>query len=1166
VPVVDQTGLLFTHLSTEDGLAQTRVTNIVQDDRGFMWFGTQYGLDRFDGYKFKIFVHDPRRPNSLGSVYITALFKDRSGILWIGCAQGVDRFDPVSEEFTHFKVETESSSQIAARVIHICQDRDGMIWLATGAGLHRLDPATGQIRHFRHNPADPASLGSDDIKSSGEDRQGTFWVATSEGLDAMDRATGQVTEHIPLAERLHLGFYEDRFGIFWIYFTTGSGLATYDRKTHRLTQYVFGDQTPPGGPALTGVRAMLEDDNGELWLATFGSGVLHYDRKHRQFIRYRHDPSDVESLAENIVIDLYKDREGNIWTSLHSHGPNHFNTRPPRFQQFRREPLDPNGLESDFVTAMYEDHRGRLWLGSDDALIRFDRPSGRYVRYSSGLGPKPTIITIAEDRQGTIWVGTYRQGLARFDEKTGRFQIYSHRAGDASSLSDDTVRRIFIDHGGTMWVGTSDGLNRFDAGANRFQAYKVDEAVKGIQAYITIAEDRAGIFWLGSISSGLHRFDPATGRFTVYKSNPSDPDCISDDTVASILPNDSGTMWIGTQAGLDKFDPRTGKFTPVHDGGAPLARAVDRILPDRHGNLWMSTNLGLSVLDPRTGEFRHYSKADGLPGNDLTGWETGCLGLDGRMYFGGFSGGVSFYPDQVTDDGFVPNVVLTDFRLPYAPKESPAARFLAGGIYPADRIVLSHDENSVSLEFAALSYFNSQTNRYRCRLEGLDKDWNEVSSYRRTATYTTLPAGSYIFRVQGATARGRWSEPGIALHIEILRPWWQTWWLRGTAAAMVLAAAAAAVRLRLQYLRRREREFRTLADNAPDMVMRLGRDLRYLYVSPTVARCAGLSQQEMMGRTNEELGDSGKNIWVPAESVRQVFADRMPVTREGASVTRQGKRYFESRLIPEFDDRRAIKSVLVITRDITEQKKSEEALRETQDELARVGRVTAMGELAASIAHEVNQPLAAIVTNGQAGLRWLDRSPPDLREIRQSVEHMVRDGIRGGEVVARIRALVKKQAPSRHPLDLNEIIHEIAEMFPMPVDGPAMRIELADDLPRVVADRIQVQQVLVNLIRNAVDAMRAVTARERVLYVRTRRDGVDFVCAEVSDTGVGVAPEQLPRLFDPFYTTKTDGLGMGLSICRSIIESHGGRLWAEPNPGFGMTFRFTLPAADGKAV
>jgi ligand-binding sensor domain-containing protein/signal transduction histidine kinase len=799
LPVVDGKGIRFTRLSTDEGLSQTRVIQIVQDDQGFMWFGSQYGLNRYDGYKFKVFKHEPGRTNSLSGVFISSLFKDRSGSLWIGCGEFLDKFDPLTETFTHYRIDTTDAQGETVPVTHISQDHMGMLWLSTLRGLFRFDPSTGQTIRYRHDPNNPFSLSSDEVKQTAEDRTGTFWVGSSEGLDTFDRDTGKVTLHVPLHERGEMSFYEDRLGVFWIVHVTGDGLAVFDPKTNTLTPYSFheghfSDALP------TGVMAMLEDRDGTLWFATLGNGLLKFDRKGRKFIRYRHDPTNPESLGQDDVAALFQDREGNIWAGLHMMAPNRFSTRPPLFERFKHEPGNPNSLRGTMVNGIYEDRQGILWIGSIDALNRVDRNTGQYTFYRTarpGVSPRPT--SIIEDRAGVLWVGSDAHGLTRFDPKTGLFKTFRHNPADPFSVSSDRVVRLLIDHAGTLWATTFDGLTRFDPATSHFTVYKPEKR-SSAQIDIDVKEDRQGALWIGTDSSGLQRFDPATGQFTVYKQNANDPTSLSNNRVNSVHFDHSGTMWVGTQDGLDKFDPKTGRFKSYYEQDGLSGNVVSCILDDERGNLWMSTNNGLSVFDPSKQIFKNYSAADGLPGADLTGWGACFKSSSGEMFFGGFSGGVAFHPDKVVDSPYVPPVVLTDFRLFDRPVTVGADSPLRKSIGYTNALSLSHDQNIFSLEFSTLSYFNSATNRYRYKLDGLDRQWHEVGSNQRLVTYTTLPAGMYTFRVQGATSRGAWSDGSAALRIEILPPWWSTWWFRVLCVAAFLALLWTLYQLRLRQL------------------------------------------------------------------------------------------------------------------------------------------------------------------------------------------------------------------------------------------------------------------------------------------------------------------------------------------------------------------------------
>jgi ligand-binding sensor domain-containing protein/signal transduction histidine kinase len=777
MPIVDGKDIKFVRVSTAE---QTKVSEIVQDDRGFMWFATLYGLYRYDGYSFKVFVHDPKNPNSLSGVAISALFKDRGGTLWIGCEQFLNKLNPETETFSRYPIPF---------VTQISQDKNGTLWLATSdSGLYGLDPATGLISQYSHDPHNPSTLSSDHVVYSGEDSAGRLWVATPGWLDQLDRRTGTVTQHIPIPEAPYgFGFYEDRFGVFWIFHVSPNALSVLDRKTNALTHYLFRQREPPG-TAVTRVTTMLEDRTGTLWIATHGPGLLKFDREHGRFIRYRNDPSDPDSIPQNDVDALFADHEGSIWTGLGSMGPVRFATKPLPFTSFVYDPGGRN-TRSPFVGAIYQDREGVLWVGTPKALNKIDRRAGSFTGYRNG-GPETNtdVIAIGEDNSGFLWVGTYGHGLLRFDRRTGHFKTYTHNPANPSSLSDDFVSRLLFDHNGTLWAGAQEGLNRFDPGTQSFASYKL-ASVQPLPC-LELVEDSEALLWVGTSSAGLLRFDPATRKVTSYQHDMNRPGTLSDNRVNSVHFDRMGELWVGTQNGLNKFDPKTMTFSVYTERNGLPGNAVGCILEDDRGYLWMSTNNGVARFNPQTAAFSNYSTADGLPGPNLTGWGACSKSSTGEMFFGGFSGATAFFPDKVSDSSYVPPIVLTGFRL-FGAEMSPGPRSpLSQSINYVSAIALTYKENVFSIEFSALSYFDPVTNRYRYRLDGLDHiEWNEVGSDQRVATYTTLPPGVYTFRVQGATSSGPWSEPGIRLHINILPPWWATWWFRLTCLVLVLASA-----------------------------------------------------------------------------------------------------------------------------------------------------------------------------------------------------------------------------------------------------------------------------------------------------------------------------------------------------------------------------------------
>jgi ligand-binding sensor domain-containing protein/signal transduction histidine kinase len=767
--LTDGRDLRFKKLTGSEGLSQTRVSSAVQDNLGFMWFPTQYGLNRYDSYKFKVFRHEPGKANSLSCVYIHSLIKDRAGTLWVGCDSVVDKFDPVSETFTHYPIHTERNTGSAGAVVHMSQDHFGFLWLATPTGLYKLEPSTGSVTRYTHDPSKPWSLSSNLISTMDEDRKGELWVASSGGLDRFDRGTGRVTFHIPLAGfRNEFSFHEDKFGTFWIARASPScPLATFDRQTTTVHCYAVyeGDRATVTMP----VYSMLESRDGTMWFATIGAGLLRYNRTNGTLTRYKNDPADSESLGSNNVLSLYEDREGEIWACMHDVKPNVFAEKPPAFQSFTPQ---RGTLAGALVTTIFEDSDRILWIGTTGALNRIDRKTGQ-DDVAPASAAKSDILSIIEDRSGTLVAGTYRDGLQKVDRKTGLLTPYGRDPHRPSNQSENPILRLLIDRSGVLWATTWGGLGRFDPSTGNFQRFRPD--THSATDYYDVKQDIRGGMWIGG-DSGLQYYEPETNHFTIYKHDPDDPQSLADNRVNSVYPTRSGEVWVGTQNGLDKLDEKTGKFQAYYTKDGLSGNVVSCILEDERGQLWMGTNNGVSTLDPKTLRFTTYSSADGLPGQDLTGWSSCYKSTDGEMFFGGFGGAVAFYPGRVHDAPYIPATVLTDFRLAGVEvpigKNSPLKR----SISYTDSVTLTSRQNIFSIEFSALSYFNSPADRYRYKLEGLDRSWNEVDSSARTASYTTLPKGNYTLRVQSATSRGAWSYPGASLQVKILPPWWDTWW------------------------------------------------------------------------------------------------------------------------------------------------------------------------------------------------------------------------------------------------------------------------------------------------------------------------------------------------------------------------------------------------------
>ena len=810
IDLVDGNDIRFQRLSAGTGLSQTRVAWVVQDKVGFMWFGTQYGLNRYDGYKSKVFKHEPGRPDSLSCVYVRNLLVDHAGTLWVGCDRFLDRFDPATETFKHYRIYPEISKELPTPIESIHEDHKGVLWLATAKGLYRFDPTSGQSTRYSHNPDDPSSIAATRINVAAEDREGRLWVASGKGLDQLDSVTGKVLRRSPFHAEVSK-FHEDQSGIFWM--TGGESscvLASWNLVTDTVKCHSV-NYSLKGIPLKAFVSEIIESRKGTMWLSST-AGLLKFDRTQNKLIRYHNNPIDRESLESDNLIFLYQDHEGNIWTCFQAAQPNFFSEEPLPFQNFTYQ---RGSLANQLVTSIYEDKNGILWIGSMGGLNRIDRRTGtNIVPAESGVNNE--ILSILEDAKGVLFAGTFHKALQEINRNTGEVSPYPREFPPQYA---SPIMQLIYDHGGNLWAAMYGGVGRLDPATGRFVMY-MPENQNTIQ-YQKIAEGPEGFLWLGA-QSGLHRFDPRTGKFTIYEHKQDDPRSLSDNRVNALHFDPQGILWVGTQDGLSQFDGKTGDFKNYYEKDGLAGDVVSCIQGDKDGVLWMGTNKGLSAFDPHSQQFRNFSAADGIAGQDLTGWGTCSQSPTGEMFFGGFSGATAFYPNKLANSSFVPRTVLTDFRLSGNSVRIGPGSVLKQSITQTDSITLSHQQTIFSIEFSALSFLNAETNRYRYKLDGLDEGWHEVGSDERVANYTTLPAATYTFEVQGATSRGPWNQPGAVLRIEILPAWYQSLWFRCLCVTAFLLLLWAAYLLRLNELKR---QFSTVLDARVDERTRIAREL-----------------------------------------------------------------------------------------------------------------------------------------------------------------------------------------------------------------------------------------------------------------------------------------------------------------------------------------------------
>ncbi len=781
----------FQHLVTDDGLSQDDVTAIYQDSLGFMWFGTEDGLNRFDGHTFRVFRPTAFDTSGLRHPWIVGLASAGGADLWIATeGGGLNRYDARTESFA--RPGYVDTPPLSSDLFSLLMARDGRLWVGTRYdGLYQYDLQTGRVVTYKHDSDDRRTLRDNRVTALLEDRRGDIWIGTGKGgITRLDRDTGVMTHfHHDASDPMSLSgnhvtaILEDRDGRIWIGASPG-GLSRYLPETENFVRYSH-DRGRSRSLGHENVRSLFQDPGGSVWIGT-DSGLDRFVESDESFVHYRHDPTDPMSLLAGAVLSMAIDRSGVFWVGTSS-GISYFSWNAPPFGHIESIPGDPNSLDHPDVWSIYEDRAGVLWVGTATGLNRIDRESGSVTRHpvdDSDLNALHggAVMGLYEDRAGNFWVGTRYGALHRFDRASGRVvERFLEDPSDSMSLKSDTPWNLFEDSQGRFWV-TSGGrgcLSEMDPGSRTFRSICHDPNDTSTPSYDIahdMIESRSGDFWLGTWGGGLNRYDPETGMFTSFRHEATDLNSPASDFIIALHEDAEGILWLGLYgAGLDRFDPATGEFRHFTQANSDLPNdIVLAIEGDEAGDLWISTYRGLARLSPKSGRIRKYGVADGIQEFEFNS-AASFRSASGELFFGGINGVTAFFPGQIRDNAVAPPVVLTALQIRGQPvavgKEGPLRESL-----PFVRaLTLDHRNRDVAITFAALHYGNPSGNRYRYVLEGYDDAWRS-HGFGRTATYTNLPSGRYTFRVQAANSDGVWNEMGAAMTLTILSPPWRSWW------------------------------------------------------------------------------------------------------------------------------------------------------------------------------------------------------------------------------------------------------------------------------------------------------------------------------------------------------------------------------------------------------
>lgn len=804
----EPSSLVFEILSIEDGLSQNAVNCVFQDRQGFLWFGTDDGLNRFDGLEFTLFRCDPFDDSTLRNNSVNTITQDHLGMFWIGTKRGISCLDPATMKFGT-PLEDPSLSQ--AQVQALIETEDGELWIGTSEGLFRHDAVRGQT--------DTILMQGEvvgDVRALLEDGQGVMWVGSEAGLVrvAPGRDVGELfATYADVNRSAHLAgvhaLCEDRAGRLWVG-TSGSGLIGYDASRRQVHEF-RGDPENPSGLSHPRVSALCEDRAGHLWVGTWNGGLNRYEDETGRFERWVHNPGDGKGLGGNYINTVVEDRSAILWIGTSGGGLSKLDLDRPRFQHYRQDPDNPNTLNDNFIWAIHEDSDGVLWIGTDTGgLNRVDRDSGTFRTFQHDASRPDSLSNnevraIAQDPRGILWLGILEGGLDRFDPEKGTCRHFRHDPGDPASLTSNLVTCLEMDGENSLWIGTIDhGLNRFDLQSERFTAYPHDPLDPDSLIHGTVNavySCRSGL-WIAT-DGGLDRMrDANTPVFEHFIHDPNCPQSLSYPRVFCVFEDSRGILWAGTYGGgLNQLHRESGTFSHFTEHEGLANNSIYGILEDDDGCLWISTNGGLSKFNPTHRTFKNYDVGDGLQSNEF---DRGAYlkSPSGEMFFGGINGLNTFLPSEITSNTFLPPVVITDFKLFSKSVPIGPDQVLKQHISQSQEIRLTHDQNVFSFEFAALNYRRPNRNQYAYRMVGFDGDWT-YSRNRRFVTYTNMPPGNFRFEVKASNHDGVWNEQGTALRIHIRPPFWRNPWFVFCVLALAATAILTAYKLRVRALEQR---------------------------------------------------------------------------------------------------------------------------------------------------------------------------------------------------------------------------------------------------------------------------------------------------------------------------------------------------------------------------
>ena len=809
----------FHNLSIEDGLSNSGVSNIIQDSLGYIWIATSEGLNRYDGYTFKVYKNDPLNLESIPDDNIIDLAQDSKGIIWLGSQKGgLIKFDPKRESFEHISHggEERKVSPLAGNSISclFIDDQDN-IWIGTREiGLVKYDLSTKAFKTYSQNLENKNSISSNRVFDIIRADDENIWISTTRtGLNRFNKKSEKFetfrhseTENSISTDKLR-SLFQDGNGLLWIGSTKG-GLTKFDPQTGVFETYKHIEDNPNSLPS-NEAYSISEDKQGRIWVGTWSQGLSIYDPSTEEFRNYWYNPSNLTSISGNIITSLFQDKLGKMWLGFDDAGLAYFDPQEQKFTRYQHNTQNKNSLSGSKIRTVFEDSYGALWIGTiGTGLNKYDRETDKFELFMHEPDnlkslPNNTPWSIYEDVNNTLWVGT-TSGLTKYNRKTNSFIRVLFNTKVSDSYRKNNILKVTGDQDGNLYLGTwGGGLNKYSPKNDLWEELPFDhEFEEGRSSNIKhLIVDKNNNLWAG-IASGLAKYSIDEQVWTYFKADPVNEGTYPSVNITAIFESSKGSIWIGTDVGLYELLDDGKSFKNISVGNGLSSRWVVGIGEDTNGLLWISTSKGINSIDPQNYHIEKYLKKDGLQSEEFNEWA--FAQTKERIYFGGVNGLNEFSPQHFVEDVSTPKVVLTNFLIFNKEVKIDENTPLNKSVSYSREISIDYSDYIFAFEFSAMNTRHPEHIQYAYMLDGFDKEWIYTSAQDKKAVYTNVPQGTYTFKVKATNNNGVWNKESTNINVVIIPPWWNTWWAQLLFYSVLLLIFIALYNIRTSFFRKQK--------------------------------------------------------------------------------------------------------------------------------------------------------------------------------------------------------------------------------------------------------------------------------------------------------------------------------------------------------------------------